>query len=75
MTPKELSEIISAKLEKMEARAVINLNPSDILTIGLLHNILGAQSVIMSQNDEIIRRLPEPLIKVPGSIIMEPTKT
>lgn len=71
MTPKDLSEIISAKLEKMEARAVINLSPADILTIGLLHNILGAQSVIMSQNDEIIRRLPEPpeIVKVPADII------
>ncbi len=57
MTIQKLTELLSAKIEKMEDRPVINLSPSDTISLALLQNILGVLTVIANQQDIIIQHL------------------
>ena len=60
MTPNDLAKNVATCLQQMKEQDVFNLSPGSVLQVGLLHNILGMLTVIASQNDEIIRRMPLP---------------
>ena len=73
MTPKELAETISRKIELMPERSILNSGAADIIIMGLLQNMLGVMVTLAHQNEEILKELKNSPLAIP--LIKEPTNS